>query len=89
MSDYQPPLTFTAAMFALVADISEQVARLLVSLPPGVALRSSELMLRLDLSYRPTFTKNYLKPALQAGLIEMTDPASPRSPVQQYRRISG
>ena len=72
-----------------VADqVSDQVARLLQALPPGVALRSSELMQRLGLSHRPTFTKNYLKPALEAGLIEMTDPASPRSPVQQYRRVS-
>lgn len=66
--------------------VTDQVARLLQALPPGVALKSSELMQRLGLSHRPTFTQNYLKPALAAGLIEMTDPASPRSPVQQYRR---
>lgn len=69
--------------------VSDQVARLLQVLPLGVALKSNELMQRLGLSHRPTFTKNYLKPALQAGLIEMTDPESPRSPVQQYRRVSG
>ncbi|KFJ90109.1 Fic family protein [Pseudomonas sp. 1-7] len=68
--------------------VSDQVARLLQALPPGVALKSSELMQRLGLSRRPTFTQNYLKPALAAGLIEMTDPASPRSPAQQYRRKS-
>ncbi|BAW21187.1 TPA: Fic family protein [Pseudomonas aeruginosa] len=68
--------------------VSDQVARLLQALPPGVALKSSELMQRLGLSHRPTFTQNYLKPALAAGLIEMTDPASPRSPAQQYRRKS-
>lgn len=67
--------------------VSDQVARLLQALPPGVALKSSDLMQRLGLSHRPTFTKNYLKPALHAGLIEMTDPRSPRSPVQQYRRV--
>jgi Fic family protein len=69
--------------------VSDQVARLLQALPLGAALKASELMQRLGLSHRPTFTQNYLKPALQAGLIEMTDPASPRSPVQQYRRVSG
>ncbi|EPL60216.1 hypothetical protein B382_22485 [Stutzerimonas stutzeri B1SMN1] len=68
--------------------VTDQVARLLQALPPGLALKSSELMLRLGLSHRPTFTKNYLKPALAAGLIEMTDPTSPRSPAQQYRRKS-
>lgn len=68
--------------------VTDQVARLLQALPSGVALKSSELMQRLGLSHRPTFTQNYLKPALAAGLIEMTDPASPRSPAQQYRRKS-
>ena len=67
---------------------TDQVARLLQALPSGAALKSSELMQRLGLSHRPTFTQNYLKPALAAGLIEMTDPASPRSPAQQYRRKS-
>lgn len=67
--------------------VSDQVKNLLQVLPPGVALRSSELMQRLGLSHRPTFSKNYLKPALLAGLIEMTAPASPRSPVQKYRRV--
>lgn len=66
--------------------VTDQVARLLQALPPGVALKSSELMQRLGLSHRPTFTRNYLNPALAAGLIEMTDPASPRSPTQRYRR---
>lgn len=68
--------------------VSDQVARLLQVLPTGVAMKSSELMQRLGLAHRPTFTKNYLRPALAAGLIEMTDPASPRSPTQQYRRKS-
>ncbi|WP_313117729.1 Fic family protein [Ectopseudomonas guguanensis] len=72
----------------VIDQVTDQVARLLQALPAGVALKSSELMQRLGLSHRPTFTQNYLKPALAAGLIEMTDPASPRSPAQQYRRKS-
>lgn len=68
--------------------VTDQVARLLQVLSPGAALKSSELMQRLGLSHRPTFTQNYLKPALAAGMIEMTDPASPRSPAQRYRRKS-
>ena len=35
---------------------------------------------------RDKFLKNYLSPALKAGLIEMTDPNSPKSPKQRYRR---
>lgn len=65
--------------------VSDQVARLLKTLSEGVALKAGELMQRLGLAHRPTFRGNYLNPALAAGLIEMTDPASPRSPVQKYR----
>ncbi len=39
----------------------------------------------LDLSHRPTFLYDYLKPAIQAGLVEMTQPDSPKSPTQKYR----
>ncbi|WGV18677.1 Fic family protein [Pseudomonas putida] len=68
--------------------VSDQVASLLNVLPAGVALKSSELMHQLGLSHRATFRKSYLYPALAAGLIEMTDPESPRSPKQQYRRVA-
>ncbi|GEM_PF-3922794 len=34
-------------------------------------------MQRLGLEHRPTCSKNHLKPALAAGLIEMIDPALP------------
>ncbi|HDS1736647.1 Fic family protein [Pseudomonas sp. BP8] len=77
-----------AAQSDQVSDqVSVQVARLLAVLPPGVALKTSELMSLLQLVHRPSFNKNYLKPALEAGLVEMTDPASPRSPGQRYRRV--
>ena len=66
--------------------VSDQVERLMAVLQPGVALKASELMELLNLSHRHSFGKSYLKPALAAGLIEMTDPASPRSPAQRYRR---
>ncbi len=44
-----------------------------------------ELMSQLGLTHKATFRENYLNPALQAGLIERTDPDSPRSPKQRYR----
>lgn len=68
--------------------VTDQVASLLNVMPAGVALKSSDLMHRLGLSHRATFRKGYLHPALAAGLIEMTDPDSPRSPKQQYRRVA-
>ena len=65
--------------------VSDQVVRLLTALDGAVALKAGELMQRLGLNHRPTFRVNYLNPALADGLIEMTDPTSPRSPAQKYR----
>lgn len=42
----------------------------------------SELMKKLKLKHHPSFLRNYLRPALEPGLIAMTDPAGPRSPKQ-------
>lgn len=65
--------------------VSDQVKRLLAAFRDTKTLKAAELMTRLGLQHRPTFRKNYLNPALAAGLIEMTQPDSPRSPAQQYR----
>lgn len=65
--------------------VSDQVKRLLAAFSDAKALKAAELMARLGLQHRPTFRNNYLNPALAAGLIEMTQPDSPRSPAQQYR----
>ena len=44
-----------------------------------------ELMDVLGLSDRKHFAETYLQPGLEAGLIEMTLPESPRSRTQKYR----
>ena len=49
-------------------------------------LSATQLMKRLGLSHRPTFRKNYLHPALNSGLIEMTIPDKPTSRNQRYRK---
>lgn len=64
--------------------VSDQVNRLLESLANGER-SATELMQALGLRHAPTFRKNYLLPALDAGLIERTQPDSPRSPTQRYR----
>lgn len=87
LSALRQALTEASQSDQVGVQVSDQVRQLLQVLPSGVALRSNELMQRLGLSHRPSFSKNYLKPALAAGLIEMTAPASPRSPVQKYRRV--
>lgn len=47
---------------------------------------ATEIMDKLGLSHRPTFRKNYLNPAIDQGLIEMTIPDKPSSPNQRYRK---
>ena len=49
-------------------------------------LSAAEIMDRLGLSHRPTFRTNYLNPALDQGLIEMTIPEKPSSRNQKYRK---
>ena len=49
------------------------------------SLKVSELMAEVGLAHKATFRANYLKPALMAGLIEMTSADSPNSPAQRYR----
>ena len=50
------------------------------------ALSAVEIMERLGISHRPTFRKNYLNPALEQRLIEMTIPDKPNSRNQKYRK---
>ncbi len=63
---------------------SEQVMHLLDCLTPG-PLSTQAAMECLELKHRPSFLANYLRPALEAGLVEMTHPDSPKSPTQKYR----
>ena len=64
--------------------VSDQVARLLAALQDG-AKSATQLMASLKLSHRPTFRNNYIRPALSAGLVEMTRPESPTAKNQRYR----
>lgn len=63
---------------------SAQVKRLLGFMGKGF-VSVPEMMSGLSLSHRPTFRKNYLRPALELGLLEMKYPDSPRHPGQRYR----
>ena len=68
--------------------VSDRVNRLLRVID-SKTLSASELMELLSLKHRPTFRKNYLHPALESGLIEMTLPQSPSARGQRYRRKRG
>ncbi len=64
--------------------VSDQVARLIAVLQDGPKT-TAELMAELGLSHRPTFRNNYIRPAISAGLVEMTRPESPTAKNQKYR----
>ena len=66
---------------------TDQVKRLLAVMDDSY-FTTHLLMEKLGLSHRPTFRKNYLLPALEAGLLEMKYPDKPRSPKQQYRKTA-
>ena len=64
--------------------LSEAVKRLLLVLGEEELTRG-ELMRALKLKDRKNFLEYSLGPALKIGLVEMTQPDSPRSPTQRYR----
>jgi len=64
--------------------VTEQVQRLLFCLQrQPLAVR--EIMQSLKLNHRPTLLYDYLKPAIEGGFVEMTQPDSLKSPTQKYR----
>ncbi len=69
-----------------VTDQDKTPAGRLLSVLGDEALSASEIMQRLGLSHKPTFRKNYLKPALERNLIERTIPDKPNSRNQKYRK---
>ncbi|RLA52225.1 MAG: cell filamentation protein Fic [Gammaproteobacteria bacterium] len=66
--------------------VSQQVGSLLKVLQKTLdPMSRSELQAALSLKDRESFRERYIKPALEAGLIEMTIPDKPNSRLQQYR----
>lgn len=69
-----------------VDDQETDQVKLLLECMGSDELSAVQIMERLGLSHRPTFRKNYLHPALDKGLIEMTIPDKPNSRNQKYRK---
>lgn len=67
-----------------IEQVTEQVRRILNCLK-NEPLGTRETMQFLGLRHRPTFIYDYLQPAIDAGLVKMTQPESPKSPTQKYR----
>ncbi len=63
--------------------VTEQVTELVMALDNE--MDRQEIQDKLGLSHRENFRSNYIKPALEQGVIEMTIPDKPNSRLQKYR----
>ena len=64
-------------------EVPKGVARLLKVLKGEMSVM--DMMVALKLGGRRNFLEKYLTPSIELGLVEMTQPNSPRSPTQKYR----
>jgi len=80
----QSSLATTQVTPQVATQVSPQVKRLLSALQKGEQ-SAAELMQALGLKSLKNFRATSLTPVLNAGLVERTQPDSPRSPTQRYR----
>ena len=64
--------------------ISEYVGRLLEVMDYDVPYTANQIMEKLGIKAKENFRQNYLRPAMELGLVEMTVPDKPRSRNQRY-----
>lgn len=70
---------------ARISELSdERIAAVLSKMDDGF-VSASVLMRKLGLSNRSNFLKNYLRPAIACGFVEMSDPEHPHAHDQKYR----
>jgi len=67
----------------VAGEVTGEVRKLLSALESP--LTRIEIQARLHLRGQASFRDRYLRPALKAGLIEMTIPAKPNSRLQKYK----
>lgn len=67
--------------------VSIYVKKILDVMEVGVPMTTSELMQKLGMKSRISFRENYLNPALENGLIRMTNPDKPTSKSQMYYKL--
>ena len=67
--------------------LTEYVKKLLEIMEYDLPYTALNLMEKLDLKSKASFRKNYLHPALELGLIQMTIPDKPNSRNQRYIKI--
>ncbi len=69
------------------SELPKRVQKLLSVMDYGIPFSAKSLMLSLGLNSRDGFRRNYLSPALAAGLICMAFPDKPNSRNQRYIRM--
>ena len=67
-------------------NVTEYVKNLLNVMEYEVPYTSTVLMEKLGLKSKETFRKNYMNPAMQLQLVQMTIPEKPKSRNQRYIR---
>lgn len=77
------PTSKTAAPASRALALSRAV-RIMIDVLDGEMSRA-KIMKAIGIKDRVTFADYYLAPALKLGIVEMTQPNSPRSPTQKYR----
>jgi Fic family protein len=63
----------------------KKISALMSAMGSG-SMSSSEIMDAMGISNKSYFLKNYIRPAIECGLIMMSDPEHPRSSGQKYRK---
>ena len=69
------------------ADLSEYVKRMLACMEYDIPYTANEILSRLGLKSKETFRRNYMNPAIELGLVQMTLPDKPNSKNQRYVKI--
>lgn len=67
-----------------IRQMNDYVKKLLDVMEFDIPYNTAELLDKLNLKSRETFRKNYLNPALEMNLIQMTVPDKPTSRNQRY-----
>ena len=65
-------------------NITEYVSRLLSVMEYDTPYTSNEILALLGLKSKESLRKNYLTPAIESGLVVMTEPDKPNSRNQRY-----
>lgn len=63
------------------------VKKLLDIMDENIPMTSNELLEKIGLKSKKSFRQNYLKPAIENGLIKMTNPDNPTSRNQRYYKV--